>query len=142
MKSGQLTYTELNRSANRLAQQLRSLGVGPNVMVAICIERSIEMVVGLLAIFKAGGAYVPLDPVYPKERLAFMLADMQPPVLLCQNGQSSTGWRTSQRDVAGGGMAQMTAGQSAENPVSAVDAVTIWHTFCTHRAPLDSRKGY
>src|SRR5262249_7982371 len=71
----QLTYRELNRRANQLAHHLRALGVGPEVLVGICMERSVEMVVGLLGILKAGGAYVPLDPAYPKERLAFILKD-------------------------------------------------------------------
>ena len=66
----QLTYGELNARANRLAHHLRRLGVGPDSRVAICVERSLEMVVGLLAVLKAGGAYVPLDPAYPAERLA------------------------------------------------------------------------
>ncbi len=80
----QLTYRELNARANQLAHYLRRSGVGPEVKVGICIERSLEMVVGLLGILKAGGAYVPLDPAYPKERLAFMIADTQTPVLLTQ----------------------------------------------------------
>jgi len=79
-----LTYRELNQRANQLAHHLRKLGVGPEVLVGICMERSLEMVVGLLGILKAGGAYVPLDPTYPKERLAFMLEDTQAPVLLTQ----------------------------------------------------------
>ena len=80
----QLTYGELNARANRLAHHLRSLGVGPEVLVGVCLERSLELVVGLLAILKAGGAYVPLDPSYPAERLAFMLQDTQAPVLLTE----------------------------------------------------------
>jgi fengycin family lipopeptide synthetase B len=80
----QLTYQELNRRANQLAHYLQCLGVGPDVLVSICVERSLEMVVGLLGILKAGGAYVPLDPAYPKDRLAFMLADTQAPVLITQ----------------------------------------------------------
>ena len=79
-----LTYRELNDKADQLARYLRGLGVGPEVLVGICVERSIEMVVGLLGILKAGGAYVPLDPDYPRERLAFMLNDAQAPVLLTQ----------------------------------------------------------
>ena len=71
----QLTYGELNARANRLAHHLRGCGVGPEVLVGLCLERSPEMVVGLLGILKAGGAYVPLDPAYPQERLAFMLED-------------------------------------------------------------------
>ncbi len=80
----QVTYGELNRRSNELAHELIDLGVGPDVLVALCAERSIELFVGLLAILKAGGAYVPLDPSYPTERLAFMLEDSRAAVLLTQ----------------------------------------------------------
>jgi amino acid adenylation domain-containing protein/non-ribosomal peptide synthase protein (TIGR01720 family) len=80
----QLTYQELNRRANQLAHHLRSLDVGPDSLVGICVERSLKMIVGFLGILKAGGAYVPLDPSYPQERLAFMLKDAQVSVLLTQ----------------------------------------------------------
>jgi non-ribosomal peptide synthetase component F len=80
----QLTYGELNARANQLAHHLIALGVGPEVLVGICMERSLELVIGLLGILKAGGAYVPLDPGYPNERLAFMLNDTAAPVLLTQ----------------------------------------------------------
>ncbi|WP_164003031.1 non-ribosomal peptide synthetase, partial [Pyxidicoccus caerfyrddinensis] len=79
-----LTYRELDAQANQLAHHLRSLGVGPEVRVGLCAERSLELVVGLFAILKAGGAYVPLDPSYPRERLAWMLEDARPAVLLAQ----------------------------------------------------------
>lgn len=79
-----LTYDALNRRANQLARRLRALGVGPGSLVGVCLERSQEMVIGLLGVLKAGGAYVPLDPEYPAERLAFMLADAQTHVLLTQ----------------------------------------------------------
>ena len=79
-----LTYGALNRRANQLARHLQTLGVGPDVLVGICMERSLELIVGLLGILKAGGAYVPLDPTYPQERLAFMIADAQLQVLLTQ----------------------------------------------------------
>lgn len=79
-----LSYQDLNRQANQLAHYLQSLGVGPETLVGLCVERSLEMVVGLLGILKAGGAYVPLDPAYPQERLAFILADTNAPVLLTQ----------------------------------------------------------
>jgi amino acid adenylation domain-containing protein len=79
-----LSYRELNRRANQLAHHLRKLGVRPGVAVGISIERSTEMLVGLLGILKAGGAYVPLDPAFPRERLAFMMQDAQTPVLLTQ----------------------------------------------------------
>ncbi|MFC1715834.1 amino acid adenylation domain-containing protein [Candidatus Poribacteria bacterium] len=78
----QLTYRELNVRANQLAHHLIKCGVEPDILVGICMERSLEMVVGLLGILKAGGAYVPLDPSYPKERLSFMLEDSQVSVLL------------------------------------------------------------
>jgi natural product biosynthesis luciferase-like monooxygenase protein/non-ribosomal peptide synthase protein (TIGR01720 family) len=77
-----LTYAELNAQANRLAHHLRGLGVGPEVLVGVCLERGLEMVVGLLAVLKAGGAYVPLDPTYPRRRIAFMLEDSRASVLL------------------------------------------------------------
>ncbi|WP_141753459.1 AMP-binding protein, partial [Duganella sp. HH101] len=79
-----LTYGELNARANRVAHHLRTLGVGPDVLVGLCVERSLEMVIGLLAVLKAGGAYVPLDPAYPADRLAYMLEDAAPAVLLTQ----------------------------------------------------------
>ncbi|WP_228864668.1 non-ribosomal peptide synthetase [Xenorhabdus sp. PB30.3] len=79
-----LSYAALNRRANQLAHYLIELGIQPDDRVAICVERSLEMVIGLLAILKAGGAYVPLDPTYPAERLAYMLADAEPVVLLTQ----------------------------------------------------------
>ncbi len=81
----QLTYRELNQRADGLAAELRALGVGPDVRVALCVRRSLEMMVGLLGILKAGGCYVPLDPEYPKARLAFMLADSQAPVMVTQD---------------------------------------------------------
>jgi amino acid adenylation domain-containing protein/non-ribosomal peptide synthase protein (TIGR01720 family) len=80
----QISYGELNRRANRLAHHLRSLGVGPEVLVGLLVERSPELLVGLLAILKAGGAYVPIDPSYPPERIAFLLADTQAPVVVTQ----------------------------------------------------------
>jgi amino acid adenylation domain-containing protein len=80
----QVTYAELNGRANQIARHLQRRGVGPEVLVGLCMERSVEMIVGLLGILKAGGAYVPLDPSYPTERLAFMLTDAHAPVLLTQ----------------------------------------------------------
>ncbi|WP_338744881.1 amino acid adenylation domain-containing protein [Pseudomonas putida] len=80
-----LSYAELNRRANQLAHKLRELGVGPDVLVGIAMERSLEMVIGLLGIVKAGGAYVPLDPEYPQDRLAYMFADSGIGLLLTQS---------------------------------------------------------
>ena len=79
-----LTYEELDRRADRLAHRLRALGVGPEVLVGLCVERSLDLVVGIVGILKAGGAYLPLDPDYPAERLAFMLEDSRAPVLVAQ----------------------------------------------------------
>jgi amino acid adenylation domain-containing protein len=80
----QLTYRQLNEQSNQLAHYLHSLGVGPEVLVGLCVERSIQMLVGLLGILKAGAAYVPLDPTYPQERLNYMLEDSSVLVLLTQ----------------------------------------------------------
>nr|WP_282445111.1 non-ribosomal peptide synthetase [Pseudomonas sp. W2Jun17] len=80
----QLTYAELNARANQLAHHLQALGVQPQARVAICVERGLDMVIGLYAILKAGAAYVPLDPAYPPERIAYMLHDSAPAVVLAQ----------------------------------------------------------
>jgi amino acid adenylation domain-containing protein len=94
-EADELSYAECNDRANRLARHLISLGVGPEVLVGICVERSNEMVVGLLAIMKAGGAYVPIDPAYPSDRQEFMLTSSQAPVIVTQErlraGLPSTG---------------------------------------------------
>src|SRR5439155_20479303 len=92
-----LTYRELNRRANQLAHHLRGLGVGPDVLVGICMDRSLELVVGILGILKAGGAYVPLDPAYPPERLAFMLEDSGAAVLLTQTALDDGRWTMDDR---------------------------------------------
>lgn len=77
-----LSFAELNRRANRLAHRLRRLGVGPGTLVGIHLEKSLELVVAVLAVIKSGGAYVPLDPMYPRDRLEFMLEDARPGVLV------------------------------------------------------------
>jgi amino acid adenylation domain-containing protein len=112
----ELTYGELNRRANQLAHRLRKLGIAPGAPVAICAERSLEMVVGLLGILKAGGAYVPLDPTYPRERLDFMLADARPEVILTQQQWMESlprhGTKILSLDTGWDAM----AGESGENP--------------------------
>ncbi|MBC1213136.1 amino acid adenylation domain-containing protein [Trichormus variabilis ARAD] len=79
-----LTYAQLNAKSNQLAHHLQKLGVKPEVLVGICVERSLDMLIGILGILKAGGAYIPFDPTYPQERLGFMLEDAQIPILLTQ----------------------------------------------------------
>lgn len=88
-----LTYREINGRANQLAHYLRGLGVGRESLVGICLERSVEMVIGVLGILKAGGAYLPLDPAYPTERLRFMLADAGVSVLLTVEELANRGWK-------------------------------------------------
>ena len=127
----QLTYQQLNHRANQLAHYLQNLGVKPEVLVGICLERSPLMLVALLAILKAGGAYVPLDPDYPAERLAFMLQDTQAPVLLTQQQlveslpacgtylvSLDTGW-------------EAIAGKSEENPEHEVTLDNLVYTIYT-----------
>ncbi len=77
-----MSYGELNARANRVAHALSSVGVGPGVLVGLCVRRSMAMVAGMLGVLKAGGAYLPLDPGYPAQRLAFMVSDSQAPVVL------------------------------------------------------------
>ena len=115
-----LTYSELNKRANQLAHKLQSLGVGPDAMVGICIERSLEMVVGLLAILKAGGAYVPLDPTYPKQRLALMLEDLHPPVVLCRKHWMEGVIQEATTVLPVESWPELTAGQGSDNPRSGV----------------------
>ncbi|MFJ2485203.1 amino acid adenylation domain-containing protein [Pseudomonas sp. NPDC087639] len=85
-----ISYRDLNTRANRLAHHLRSFGVGPDVRVGLCLERSLDTLIGVLAVLKAGGAYVPLDPAYPQARLAHMLADSAPPVVLTHGAAKLT----------------------------------------------------
>ena len=95
----QLSYWELNQRANQLAHYLHQLGVGPEVLVGLCMERSLEMVVSILGILKAGGAYVPLDPTYPQDRLAFMLEDAKVPILLTQQRLAIEMFRNTARTI-------------------------------------------
>jgi surfactin family lipopeptide synthetase A len=84
-----LTYQQLNERANQLAHYLKKLGVGPEILVGLFVERSVDMIIGVLGILKAGGAYVPLDHTYPSERLSIILEDAQPMVLLTQENLST-----------------------------------------------------
>ena len=138
----QLTYRELNAKANQLAHYLQKLGVGPEVLVGLCVEGSLEMVVGLLGILKAGGACVPLDPAFPKQRLAAMLEDSQVPVLVT-NSHLVDGLLTRQTDVVCLETDWETiAHESEENPVSVVRAehlVYVIYTSGSTGTPKKSR---
>jgi non-ribosomal peptide synthetase component F len=100
-----ITYGELDTRANRLANHLRAQGVGPDVLVGLCLDRSVALVVGALGILKAGGAYLPLDPSYPRERLGFMLNDAQVPILVTGVSLEATlpsgGWAVVSLDADG-----------------------------------------
>jgi amino acid adenylation domain-containing protein/non-ribosomal peptide synthase protein (TIGR01720 family) len=126
----QLTYLELNQRANRIAHHLKTLGVGPEVLVGICVERSLEMVVGLLGILKAGGAYVPLDPAYPKDRLSHMLSSQASVVLTSEKLIAQLPEHTSRvvrLDADWGVIEQM----SEENPLSNVQPQNLAYVIYT-----------
>jgi amino acid adenylation domain-containing protein len=115
-----LTFAELNLRANQLANYLRSLGVGPEKRVCICIERSVDLLVSILATAKAGGAYVPLDPLYPAERLSFMVADSSAEVLLTRAGLLEKFSPGHARIVAVDTERELIAAQKPEPPASGV----------------------
>ncbi|MCP4662472.1 MAG: AMP-binding protein, partial [bacterium] len=136
----QVSYRELNRRANHLAHHLRACGVGRSaggseVCVGLCVERSLEMVVGILGILKAGGAYVPLDPSYPAERLAFMLEDVAAPVVLVQaplrERLSLTSSTPALRLVDLDGEAALLRSYPSENPVSGATAENLAYVMYT-----------
>jgi len=127
----QLTYRELNERANQLAHHLQSLGVGPEVLIGICVERSLEMIVGLLGIVKAGGAYVPLGPEYPKERLTFMLEDSQVSVLLTQQKFVNELPKQKAHVLCLDANWDTIAQERAENPASSVNADNLIYVIYT-----------
>jgi amino acid adenylation domain-containing protein len=130
-ESTTVTYKELNHRANQLAHRLRILGVGPEIIVGICLPRGIEMMVGLLGIFKAGGAYLALDPDYPKARTAFMLQDAQAKVLVTEENLAQcfsdfTGARVY-LDTAKGDLTR----ESSENPSKVVTPANLAYVIYT-----------
>ena len=116
----ELSYGELNRRANQLAHYLQTLGVGPEVLVAICLERSLDFVVALMAVLKAGGAYLPLDPSYPERRLTFMLQDSSASMLLTHTGFRAVFSATHAQLVCLDADREALARQSESNPTAAV----------------------
>ena len=125
-----LSYAQLNERANRLARHLRKRGVGPEVLVGLCVERSLEMVVGLFAILKAGGAYLPLDPTYPAERLRFMLEDSGACLVLTQGRLSESlpdGVQRVRLDVDWADIER----ESGENPAPQATAESLAYVIYT-----------
>jgi amino acid adenylation domain-containing protein len=127
----QLNYAELNRRANQLAHYLRKAGVGPDVRVGIAVERSPELIVGLLAILKAGGAYLPLDLSHPGERIQFMLADANVPVLLTQQRQVAALPEYAGRVISVDADWSSIAEEPVENPVSGVQPENLAYLIYT-----------
>ena len=127
----QVSYEELNRRANQLAHHLRHLGVGADALVGVCMERSIEMVVGLLAVLKAGGAYVPLDPAYPHERLTLMLDDARPRALLTQTKLAANLPACDTAVVAVDGARAELARESVSNPTRNVREQNLAYVIYT-----------
>ena len=125
-----VTYGQLNRRANRLAHHLRARGVGPDVPVGVCLERSADLVAALLAVLKAGGAYVPLDPAYPAERLATMLGDCGAPLLVTRRGVDAEiprGVGVVELDGEGDRIAR----ESGDDPGVAVDGASLAYVIYT-----------
>ena len=130
-EDARLTYRELNTRANQLAHHLQKLGVGPEVLVGICLERSLEMMIGILGILKAGGAYVPLDPSYPKERLTFMLDDIKASVVVTQQRLAEALPEHKAHLVCLDKDWKAFSHESQENPVSGVTADNLAYSIYT-----------
>jgi amino acid adenylation domain-containing protein len=127
----QITYLELNTRSNQLAHLLKELGVKSQVIVGLCTKRSVEMVMGLLAILKAGGIYLPLDPSYPVERLSFMLEDSRAQILLSDEFAKSALPKSKAKIIYLDSSDGIFAGQSPQNPVSCVKANSPAHIIYT-----------
>lgn len=129
--SQMLSYKELNQRANQLAHYLQAVGVGPNILVGLCVERSLDMVVGLLGILKAGGAYVPLDPTYPSERLSFMMQDAQVPVLVTQQSLATSLIAQGAKVVCLDTETEVLIEQSTSDPTSEATATDLAYVIYT-----------
>lgn len=127
----QLTYRELNEQANQLAHYIQKLGVQPEVLVGICVERSLSIAIGILAILKAGGAYVPLDPNYPSERLEFILQDTQTPVLLTQQSLLQDLPSTQAKIICLDSDWETIASESQDNPAVAMTSANLAYVIYT-----------
>jgi amino acid adenylation domain-containing protein len=130
-QNSQLSYRELNERANQLAHCLQALNVGPEVLVGIMMERSVEMVVALLGVLKAGGAYVPLDPQYPQERIDFMLADTQAPIVLTEQHLADRLWDKVSNVLCLDSRQGIIGKNSRENPVATVTENNLAYVIYT-----------
>lgn len=127
----QLTYQQLNQQANQLAHYLEHLGIGPEVLVGICLERSLEMIVGLLGILKAGGAYIPFDPGYPKDRLGYMLSDSQVSLVLTSKTAAQALPTSDAQLIYLDADWQAIAQSSQDNPISTVNSENLAYILYT-----------
>ncbi|CAG0962242.1 hypothetical protein GPROT1_00898, partial [Gammaproteobacteria bacterium] len=126
-----VTYRELNQRANQLAHRLQAAGVGPETPVGICVERSIEVMIGLLGILKAGGAYVPLDPQYPPERLAYMLTDAGISILLTQQRLAERVVEFAGQRIYLDAAPEVEAAEHWQNPISSVTPDNLLYVIYT-----------
>ncbi|WP_414620780.1 non-ribosomal peptide synthetase [Calothrix sp. CCY 0018] len=130
-ESEQLTYRQLNHKVNQLVHYLQKQGVTTETLVALCLERSIDMVVGILAILKAGGAYIPLDPSYPVERLNFMLADSQASLLITKQEILEKLSLSSAKTICLDIHKEKIAQESLENPINSLEADNLAYIIYT-----------
>jgi amino acid adenylation domain-containing protein len=127
----ELTYQSLNQKANKIAHYLQTLGVKPEVLVGLCVERSLEMVIGILGILKAGGAYVPIDPNYPTERIAYMVSDACVPLVLTQHHLVDLLPATDAQVFCLDSARQLWSGQNQHNPLSEVRPENLAYVIYT-----------
>jgi putative pyridoxal-dependent aspartate 1-decarboxylase len=130
-KNQQLTYRQLNKKANQLAHYLQTLGVKPEILVGICVERSIEMLVGLLGVLKAGGAYIPLNPNHPGERLTEILSDAQVSILLTQQHLAESFKEYQTNLVCIDSDWELITRQNHQNPINGVTANNLAYVIYT-----------
>src|SRR6185436_4069831 len=126
-----ISYSELNRRANQLAHYLRSLGVGPDVPVGICLDRSLDLMVSALGVLKAGGAYVPLDPAYPQSRLIYMLEDARAAVVLTRDQFARDLELPGVKIVCVDSERENVARETEENPASGLSADNLTYIIYT-----------